>query len=53
MTISQAEPLAEGDDSSTGSTVLDWLLVAQCDLADGHEICARECFPLLALVAWY
>jgi hypothetical protein len=26
-----------------GSSVLDWPLEAQCALADGHEICAREC----------
>jgi hypothetical protein len=28
-----------------GSNVLDWPLEAQRALADGHEICARECFP--------
>jgi peptidoglycan/xylan/chitin deacetylase (PgdA/CDA1 family) len=29
-----------------GSSVLDWPLEAQRGLADGHEICARECFSL-------
>jgi peptidoglycan/xylan/chitin deacetylase (PgdA/CDA1 family) len=33
-----------------GSSVLDWPLEAQRALADGHEICARECFPYLGLV---
>ena len=32
-----------------GSNVLDWPLEAQRALADGHEICARECFLFLAL----
>jgi hypothetical protein len=26
-----------------GSNVLDWPLEAQRGIADGHEICAREC----------
>ena len=34
-----------------GSNVLDWPLEAQRALADGHEICARECFPFLAAVS--
>ena len=29
-----------------GSNVLDWPLEAQRAIADGHEICARECFSL-------
>ena len=29
------------------SSVLDWPLEAQRAIADGHEICARECFSLL------
>ena len=33
-----------------GSNVMDWPLEAQRALADGHEICARECFLFLALV---
>jgi hypothetical protein len=28
-----------------GSNVLDWPLEVQRLLADGHEICARKCFP--------
>jgi hypothetical protein len=28
-----------------GRNVLHWPLEAQRVLADGHEICARECFP--------
>jgi Polysaccharide deacetylase len=35
-----------------GSNVLDWPLEAQRALADGHEICARQCFLFLALVSW-
>ncbi len=33
-----------------GSSVLDWPLEAQRAIADGHEICARQCsiFPFLA-----
>ena len=31
------------------SNVLNWPLEAQCALADGHEICARECSLFLAL----
>jgi hypothetical protein len=27
-----------------GSSVMDWPLEAQRGLADGHEICARECY---------
>ena len=27
-----------------GSNVLEWPLEAQRALADGHEICARQCF---------
>ena len=30
-----------------GSSVLNWPLEAQRAIADGHEICARECFSLL------
>lgn len=30
-----------------GSNVLDWPLEAQRAIADGHEICARECLPFL------
>jgi peptidoglycan/xylan/chitin deacetylase (PgdA/CDA1 family) len=30
-----------------GSNVLDWPLEAQRALADGHEICARQCFLFL------
>ena len=32
-----------------GSNVLGWLIEEQRALADGHEICARECFLFLAL----
>ena len=32
-----------------GSNALDWPLEAQRALADGHEICARDCFVFQAL----
>jgi Polysaccharide deacetylase len=34
-----------------GSNVLDWPLEAQRALADGHEICARQCSPLVPSLA--
>ena len=33
-----------------GSNVADWPLEAQRGLADGHEICARKCSFLFALL---
>jgi hypothetical protein len=32
-----------------GSNVLNWPLEAQRALADGHQICIRECIPVSAL----
>ena len=35
-----------------GSNVMDWPLQAQRAIADGHEICARECWRVISLLYW-
>ena len=35
-----------------GSNVMDWPLQAKRAIADGHEICVRECWLLIFILNW-